>query len=182
MLDNTEYKEYIYKTYVNTLYDYGRTSGFNHDHCMDAIHDVFVKLFTNMPNIATDKIKPYLFICLKNRLIDLHRLNKLVLYEELDETLFSLELCIQDTYITHEEERILKHQLHRLLKDLTPKQQEILYLRYFQELEYEDIAKIMHISAESSRKLVYRTIKKIRSNPDIALPTITLIFSFLKTF
>ncbi|WP_286860436.1 RNA polymerase sigma factor, partial [Proteiniphilum sp. UBA5510] len=46
---------------------------------------------------------------------------------------------------------------------LTPRQREIIYLRYMQELDYEEIAILMEINYNSARRLVHRSIEHLRS-------------------
>ena len=52
---------------------------------------------------------------------------------------------------------------------LTERQREIIYLRYMQECSYEEIAEIMQISVPACRKLLYRTLLKLKHNNTLVL-------------
>jgi RNA polymerase sigma-70 factor (ECF subfamily) len=56
-----------------------------------------------------------------------------------------------------------RHRLLDALEQLPFKQRQAVTLRYFQELEYQDIGQILACSAESARANVYQGIKKLRS-------------------
>ena len=48
------------------------------------------------------------------------------------------------------------------MRQLTPRQREIVYLRFFSGADYEEICEIMEIDYQSARDLLYRSIKKLR--------------------
>ena len=56
----------------------------------------------------------------------------------------------------------IEGKLNKLLSSLTGRQREIIYLRFIHELEYEEIASLMHMTIQSSRKAVSRAIGKMR--------------------
>ncbi|MCB6721091.1 RNA polymerase sigma factor, partial [Bacteroides fragilis] len=45
----------------------------------------------------------------------------------------------------------------------------VIYLRYMQECSYEEIAEIMQISVPACRKLLYRTLLKLKHNNTLVL-------------
>jgi len=48
------------------------------------------------------------------------------------------------------------------LNQLTPRQKEVIYLRYFEELDYEEIATIMDITIKATYKLRARGLDILR--------------------
>jgi RNA polymerase sigma factor (sigma-70 family) len=46
--------------------------------------------------------------------------------------------------------------------DLSRRQQEIVYLRFFQNLSYEEISDVMDINYQVARNLLYQSIKALR--------------------
>ncbi|NJO01193.1 MAG: sigma-70 family RNA polymerase sigma factor [Bacteroidia bacterium] len=52
--------------------------------------------------------------------------------------------------------------IHTALAKLSPRQQEIIHLRFFSEAEYEEICQIMQIDYQSARDLLHRAIKALR--------------------
>ncbi len=156
---------YLYKKHVNDLFNYGVGIGFSDQVCMDAIHDVFCALYANGKNPEEIiNIKHYLFVSLKNRLIDIYRSSKKMNELDIKELPFVIEVSILDSIIADDERAILKANVEKLMSQLTDRQREAIYLRYMQELSYEEIGVLLEMTPESVRKLVHRGIEKMRSH------------------
>ena len=65
--------------------------------------------------------------------------------------------------------RQVSQKVDEILSILTERQREIIYLRYMQECSYEEIAEIMQISVPACRKLLYRTLLKLKHNNTLVL-------------
>ncbi len=173
--DNIAYTK-LYKKYVNDLYSYGTSLGFASNKCMDAIHDIFCKLFVNNRELDNvNNVKYYLFRSLKNRLLDIHKQDSRLVNDNLTNSNFFVEVSVVDVMISTEEKRQLKKRVDELMSTLTSNQREAIYLRYMQEMEYDEIAQLLNITSESVRKLVYRGISKLRTQSDLDIVIILLI-------
>jgi len=75
---------------------------------------------------------------------------------------FNYMLTIEDELIMKEDAEEIRQKVENVLNRLTNHQREIIYLRYIQELSYEEIAEIMHISVEASRNLISKSLTKLR--------------------
>ena len=174
---NTENIASIYNRYVDDLYTYALYLGFEKGIIMDAIHDVFCK-FAASEKLLQDvsNIKFYLFKSLKNRLYDIYKARKE--YAELSaidlqETPFNIQVTIEERLIGQEEQQQIKNQLAEMLESLTERQREIVYLRYVQEYDYEQISELLNISVHGCRKLLSKAMQNLREKYG------TLIFLFL---
>lgn len=175
-LDNPIYSQ-IYKEYVNDLYSYGISLGFSESKCMDAIHDIFCKLYVNKKYLDNvHNIKYYLFKSLKNRLIDIKKQEDKVKFNDIDEYNFSIEVSVMDIIIDEEERKSLEDKVKSLMDSLTNNQREAIYLRYMLEMEYDEIGEILNINAESVRKLVYRGIDKLREQTNLEIAIIIFLY------
>ena len=156
----------FYNAHVNDLYSYGLSLSFSKDICRDAIQDVFCKLFVEKHKLLLiNNIKAYLFKVYKNRLIDIYKeFKKTEGAFSLSEFPFNTEVDAEDIIIDAEETENLKRKVEKLLICLTPRQREAVYLRYMQQMEYDEIASILDMSSESVRKLVHRAMIKLREN------------------
>jgi RNA polymerase sigma factor (sigma-70 family) len=167
----------FYNKHINELYSYGISLGFSENICMDAIHDVFCKIYVNENELRNIRnIKHYLFKSLKNRLLDIYRKNKKITFDEIDDYSFTFEVSVMDSIIDEEERDSLKHKVEELMNTLTNNQREAIYLRYMQEMEYEEIAQILNINAESVRKLVYRGIDRLREQSNLGIIIILFVY------
>ena len=167
----------LYNRYVDDLHTYALYLGFEKGIIMDAIHDVFCK-FAASEKLLQDvsNIKFYLFKSLKNRLYDIYKARKE--YAELSaidlqETPFNIQVTIEERLIGQEEQQQIKNQLAEMLESLTERQREIVYLRYVQEYDYEQISELLNISVHGCRKLLSKAMQNLREKYG------TLIFLFL---
>jgi RNA polymerase sigma factor (sigma-70 family) len=162
----------LYRKYVNTLFSYALSLGFDRDTSMDAIHDVFCKLCLDeklLKNVGN--IRLYLLRALKNHLINIHKQRTAVTELSLEsfgnstgELPFTVKVTIEDELIAKEEEEALRIRITRLLEDLSDRQREIIYLRYREGCEYEEISQLMHISVSSCRKLIHKAMVKLKKS------------------
>ena len=160
----------IYKKYVNELFAYGIALGFERETVKDAIQEVFYKLHTNKKHLSKlDTLKSYLLKMLKNYLIDLYRVEIETADIESYEPTFSIKTTILDELITKEEQTQLQAKIDSLLSLLTNRQREAVYLRFIQEMEYEEIGKLLDLTPHASRKLVSRAVKRMREEASIAM-------------
>ncbi|OJV87962.1 MAG: RNA polymerase subunit sigma-70 [Bacteroidia bacterium 44-10] len=153
----------IYNNHVDDLYSYGISLGFQKEMCKDAIQDTFYKLYISRENLwHIENITAYIFKSFKHRLIDLTRKN--TKEENLDAVTdsFTVQVTVLDNIIESEKAEILKKKVTSLLNGLTDNQREIVYLKYMIGLSHREIADVMNIREESARKLLYRTMEKLR--------------------
>ncbi|MDI9606049.1 MAG: sigma-70 family RNA polymerase sigma factor [Bacteroidota bacterium] len=161
----------IYNAYVNDLFTYGLYLGFNKESVKDAIHDVFLKLSTNNNLLDNaENIKFYLFRSLKNRLIDTHKNRKehvtLEAMNSILELPFNMTVNVETLLIEQEEKLQIKKEIVQMLDFLTPRQREIIYLRYIHEYDYKQISELLQISVHGCRKLVSKAILNLREKFD----------------
>lgn len=156
--------ESVYSQYVNDLFTYAAYLGFDHHVIMDAIHDVFCKLAASENSLdEVENVKFYLFASLKNRLYDIHKSKREhVSIDTFDENPFDIHVNIEDDLIDLEERNLIKQQIEQMLNSLTARQREVIYLRYVQEYDYSQIAKLLNISIHGCRKLVSKAMQSLR--------------------
>ena len=99
---------------------------------------------------------------MRNAFVNHEKQRKKYLYLDEFEN-FELPYFVENTQIEDEEElKALKEKIHRIINSLTPRQKEIIYLRFLHQKEYEEIAQIMDMSEQAARNLTYRAMEKIR--------------------
>ncbi|MPN12340.1 hypothetical protein SDC9_159656 [bioreactor metagenome] len=89
---------------------------------------------------------------------------------------FSITTTILDEIINEEDRAIIKQQVDALLLNLTTRQKEAIYLRFIQELGYEEIAEIMDITQHAARKLISRSLKRLRDSEPTLFICLSLLF------
>ena len=158
---------YLYDSYVNDLYAYGKALGVLHEDLQDIIHDVFLHIMDHYAglNMCDNKqVKFYLLKCLKNKIISNARKNmEIYNIENLNDSDFPIHVTGLDLLINKEERTKLMNRIEKMLQCLTARQREAIYLRYMQELSYEEIAEILHITEKGTRKLVSRAMIELKN-------------------
>ncbi len=153
----------IYNKYVNELYAYGIGLGFNPETIKDAIQEIFYKIYFNRDLLkGVINLKYYLFRSLKNKLLDVFRSS--VPTHEISESEpdFTITVTILDELIDLEEKATLKNRVEKLLDRLTNRQREAVYLRFMQEMSYDEIAELLKMTPQATRKLIFRAMERMR--------------------
>lgn len=156
----------IYNNHFTILYEYGMRLCYNTEMVKDCIQDLFVKLWINRENLKqTNAIKPYLYTALRS--VILNKLDQDArLYKREDHALklnaFEMHYTIEDSLIQKDEQAERNKQILKALNNLTPRQKESIFLRYYLGLEYAEIASIMQISVKASYKIIARAITVMR--------------------
>lgn len=156
----------IYNQEIDYLYNYGRKIFKRTDLVEDCIHDLFVEIWQRHQKLGpTDSIRKYLAVSLRRKIVaTLKQESKTDTVESFDTIPFDVELAIDEIMIAQEidEEQVAK--LKSAWEKLTDKQKEILYLRFYQGLEYEQIAEVLDMKYQSLRNAVSRAIKNLRGD------------------
>lgn len=149
-----------YRDYYPALFNYGVKFIRDDDMVKDAIQDCFYDLYLHPERLGNiKKPKNYLTGALRNLLLKQIALQKKT--EEIVE-MRSFEVSVEDTIIEKENKSINSGKLHVAIESLTPKQKEVLYLRFYEGLSYDDIEKITSTNYQSIRNLLSKTLKNLR--------------------
>ena len=172
---------FIYNSYVNDLLSYGVSLGFDEDTCRDAVHDVFCKILIDKNKfLKVNNPTAYLFRSVRNYLFNIQKRSCNLSDFTFENIPFSTEITTLESLINQEDTEKLKQTVENLLNELTPRQREIIYLRYMQEMDYEEIALLMDINYNSARRLVHRSIEHLRAiNKDPEKPLFIILVALI---
>ncbi len=155
----------IYNQYAEPLFRYGKQFTPNHDLIKDSLQDLFCNLIRRREKLGhTDNIYFYLLKSFRRDLLrNLKKLSKSTftpLKPESPDDGFAQTVedrIIQNENLDQEQKMILEG-----LKQLSPKQREIIYYRFTCEFEYDQICELMSLQYDSARKMVFRALKSLR--------------------
>jgi RNA polymerase sigma factor (sigma-70 family) len=156
--------EAIFLRYHQELFQYGSKMTRNHQLLDDSIQELFLELWQSRKTLAAVvSIKAYLFRAIKFKLVRAikKQLRETSLTEDDPEL---LEFSYEATLIAEQTAIALKQQLLNIIRQLTPRQQEIIYLRYYSHMSYEEIGVIMGISYQAAVNLISKSIKFMREH------------------
>lgn len=161
---NSDAFSQIYKLHAAALYAYGKRILADDDAVRDVMHTLFVKLWNNRKTTgSTNNIRFFLLRALKNSIITFKtKADKTEALSPEAEENFVFNVTPESLYIQREETVIKAHQLMSAINTLSGRQKEIIYLKYFEELDYTEIAEIMNITVKGAYKLSARALDSLK--------------------
>ena len=170
----------LYNQYADLLYSYGTGLGFAKEDIEDSIQEIFCNLYLNHSKInEINNLKFYLLRALKNRLLNVSQASRTQNFIDMENVDFYTEVTVLDDLIDAEDRTAIQKKIQSYLDELTARQREAIYLRYIEDLDYEEIAELMNMSVPSARNLVFKAIKQLRNSkiPSLMWP---ILFSIVK--
>jgi RNA polymerase sigma factor (sigma-70 family) len=130
--------------YWNDVYGFMLKRTENETNAEDITIETFAKAFDKIASYNSEfQFRTWLITIAKNTHVDLIRKNKSSLFVEITDDENQQVYNIADTTPSVEDVLIIEQNLSRLLqfiKILKPHYQEVIQLRYFQEMSYQEIA------------------------------------------
>lgn len=130
--------------YWNEVYGFMLKRTENETDTEDIVIETFAKAFDKIATYNPDfQFNTWLIAIAKNVHIDLLRKKKSSLFVEITDEEDQQAYNVADSSLSAEDELISQQNLSRLLqfiKELKPNYQEVIQLRYFQEMSYQEIA------------------------------------------
>lgn len=157
---------YIYEKYVQSLFAFGLQYISDREVLKDCIQDVFIKIYKNRKSLnSTDNIKLYLFIALKNHLLNTLKKDKNmhVWIDSVHPDSF-FDPDSEDIYIEREEKEMQSREIDRMMEVLSPKQQKVMHYRYIECLSISEIQELMGVNYQSVVNLLQRSMIKLRNS------------------
>lgn len=87
--------------------------------------------------------------------------------------------AIDETIIEKEELQALKKQLDQASGFLTNRQREAIYLRFYEQLTYDEVAAVMGITKKATYKIIARALAELKTK---YLPILLLFLQFYRLF
>ncbi len=159
--------EILLKKYYPLVLNYGVRFYKDKEFVKDCVQDLFIEIWNRREYLAdVVSVKSYLLHSIRKNII--RESSRLKWFREADKISddhdFDVEFDIETYLISREVENELLQKLRFELDKLTKRQREAIFLRFNQDLSYEEIAIIMDINYRSVVNLIHEAIKAIRKN------------------
>lgn len=167
--NDEDYIAMVYYQYVDDLYSWGNTFTSQKEIIKDCIQDLFAYLLNNPEKLENiSNLKVYLFTSFRNNLIRLLRNHSLRISESDLEKEYYGEIKDPSENIIEKLERneifySRKKQIREMLNSLSMRQKRIIFLRFYKQMDYDEICEILSMNYQSARTLIYRAIQKMKS-------------------
>lgn len=157
----------IFVKYSRLLYSYGRNMTPDQALIADCIQDIFVELWVRKDKISeVNSIRFYLMrslrrSILKRLLTDRRLLGNKGVPENAEEN--DVEFSIEFNLIHDQLSLELRLQLQSAMAQLSKRQQEAIYLKFYENMSYEELSSVMDINVKAAYNLIGKAIILLRS-------------------
>lgn len=173
----------IYHRYFNNLYEYGARILEDRELVKDCIHDLFIKLWSNKLNLGNvTNVRSYLLVSLRGTIYNRIQRNSKHRSQEIKEDQnFEMSFSVENELIRREELNADAQELLKTINQLTTRQKEFIYLRYFEDMNYSEIAGILNISTKATYKLSARSLESLREIYNLSKPALMAFLTLIST-
>jgi RNA polymerase sigma factor (sigma-70 family) len=157
--------ELVYNSCAPILYNYGQKITSDTQLAEDCIQDVFTELWEKRDTLhQIHHIKAYLIKVFRRRVISkIGRVQQQISHSDFGkETEFNVSFSFEASLIQDEICEAQKKRLQRALQNLTHRQKEAIYLRFYEGHSYAEIAEIMNLEKSAVYSLIYKAMTHLR--------------------
>ncbi len=153
----------IYNNYVQVLFDYGMHIEPDRNLVKDCIQDLYIYIWQRRNTLGYVKnVRAYLMVGLRRRIIDQGKSGKRTTPIVDDSARYSVsphESGVESLEASEQQTRDLRN----AIDELPSRQREIVYLMFYKDLSYEEIADTMSINAASAYTLAWKAIRSLKN-------------------
>ncbi len=163
--DDEKALSHLFSIHYNKLYRMGLKWSMDSDLSKECIQLVFKDLWQYRRTLSDiESFEAYLVASLRKRIAK--EIQKQKPFEPLDlDSLDQRQLpteSYEEVMILQETNETTKAQLQQALNVLSPRQKEIIILKYFEELTYNEICERTGLQVDTLYKILHEAIKKLR--------------------
>lgn len=158
----------IFDRFTRVLYNYGYKIISDRELVKDCIQELFIEIWQNRTRLGdTDSIKYYLFKSLRRKLVRSKAKSENRLFGNLSID-YSKEVSPSHEFVLITEQISIekKEKVMIMLSKLTKRQHEALFLRYFEELNCDQIAIVMELSKQAVYNLIHHALDQLKKSVD----------------
>lgn|SRR5699024_5964490 len=179
--------ERIFTLFYKDLYGYGLKLSARPELTRDGIHELFVELWNRREHLGDVKsVKAYLLASLRRKLLKkIKEERKYTADLKNNEAGYTnkVQFSPEEVIIKRETQKSKVQALYSAFEHLSDRQKEVLYLKYFNGMSYDEIEEILGINYQSIRNHIYRAVKRLRiildeNNSEIAISLLPFLLTF----
>lgn len=155
----------LFNQCFDSLYGYGYRITPDSENVRDAIQEIFFQVWKYRKKLSVpDSVEAYLFISLRRELLNKKKASQR--RDDIDNKYYLEEFDALISYnnwneiLNLEEEDSKK--LKRSIENLTPRQREVIYLKFYEGFSTEELSQILDLHAQSIYNLVFSAINQLR--------------------
>lgn len=154
----------IFKIYYNTLMAYGQKIYPDYDFINDCAQEMFIMLWEYRKTISdVYSVEFYILKCFNRKV----RRNLQLLKKEtkaLKNTKGEIVIHSFETELVFKQtEEHKRRQVENEIKGLTKRQQEAIFLKFYEGLGYDEICSLMSLNYQSVKNIIHQSVKTLRA-------------------
>lgn len=160
----------LYQHFVQPLYAYSMGVTNDKELIKDCLHDLFVELWRNHATLgSTTSVKFYLMASIKRKLIrhmetSLKHMNH---HSNYMKDFVEDEMSQESLLIKYEEEVIVNKRLKECMNMLSKRQREAISLRFFHNMDTDQISNSMQINPQSVYNLIFGALRVMKDRMQV---------------
>ncbi len=156
----------IMQHYYPDLFHWGMRLHADRELVKDCLQEVFVNLWrTHESATAVENVRSYLLVVVKTRILRELAQNPQSIHSALtDDYAFSVEFAADVRLIDEENEVYQVRKVEHIVNQLPQRQKELIYLRFYQNQSFEQIAEIMQLGRQSVYNLLQKSLNSLRKH------------------
>lgn len=157
----------IARKYYQSLLTYGVRFSVDREFVKDCMQELFYEMWERRESLGdTDFVKFYLFKSLRRKI---YRESNKKTGHSLETDLnhasdYSEGATIEEQIIALETKEEKIRWVNQRILQLSKRQQEVIHLKFFEELDNESISQIMSISKQSVTNLIHKSLTELKAN------------------
>ncbi len=165
MIDREHFED-IVSEYIDAIYAFVFRFVRNADEAEDIVQETFVKAWKKLATFKEDQnFKTWLFIIARNTTYDFLRKKRHIAFSELDTEAMNFEEHIKDEELLPDEifeQKEFEAKIDEALETLSPEYREVIILKQYQDMTFEEIAEIMKKPMNTVKSRYRRGLQKMK--------------------
>lgn len=151
--------EKIFRTHYPMLLNYGLKFSPNQEEIQDCIQSLFLTIWERKANLGpSTSVNNYLLASLRRLLLKRLKNNSSLVSLDMDSLDFYIELSVE-TAMIHDQTLVENIQsIQKAVTCLPARQREALYLKFYKDQSFAEVATVMNISTRAVYKLIYKAL------------------------
>ena len=156
--------ENLFNKFYRLLYQYGSKFCSNKEMLEDCIQNLFLELWQSKSQAPVISVKVYFLKALKYKIYRAINNNKNGIKNFLLADELAFEFSHENFIVDREENKEHLDRLITCLQQLPNRQREIIYLKIYKDLGYDEVADLMQINYQAARNLLYQAIRNLKEH------------------
>ena len=164
---NQEAFSALFKIYYPELKAYGKKMSGREALAQEGIQLLFLKIWERKHQLsAAQNPKAYLLKAYRSMLLDLLAKEQKRTHQQ---TEVALQFSLQEFPFFQNNAPSPPSSIHLFINQLSEKQREIIYLKFYNDLTYQEIAEVLNINYQTVRNYMVKALTSLRKKMNISL-------------